>query len=339
MLSRITALALGCVIAAGCGTAKSTKARSVKTVDRFPDYSLALYPPLSETNGQPRDRVAQARVTLGRTLFYQTFTVGGKRSSCSSCHALFDLSDTTGSQVRSVTRLAPSLYNLAGQLDQLQTPTFGERAATALLSPKEMGLPDSVAVVSQLHLAPGYTTAFAAAFPAEPAPMTFTNVGRALDAFARGLVTPSRWDRFLRGDKLALTSEEKAGYSLFVSTGCSDCHHGSFIGGSMFQRLGVVRQWPLRPDSGTGMKGDPYTLRVGSLRNIDKKRDPYFHSGSVTDLTEAVRLMARYQTGTELSDRDVALIVAWLKTLSGSTPEEYARPRAVNEPRKQAGRR
>ena len=151
------------------------------------------------------------------------------------------------------------------------------------------------------------------------------NVARALGAFERRLVTPSRWDEFLRGKRGALTAAEKQGFARFVAAGCSDCHNGMAVGGRMFQVLGEARPWPLQADSGrmgvTGKREDLFLFKVPALRNVEHT-GPYFDHGLVTDLGEAVRLMARYQRGMALSETDVAEILVWLKTLTGTPPRD-----------------
>ena len=145
--------------------------------------------------------------------------------------------------------------------------------------------------------------------------------------FERSLSTPnSRFDRYLRHDTNALTSREKQGYKLFKSLGCASCHQGVNAGGNMYQRVGVMgpyfadRGHITRADRGrfnvTGDPSDLYMFKVPSLRNIALTA-PYFHDGSVATLSDAVRMMAKYQLGHHLTDQEVALIVEFLKTLTG----------------------
>jgi cytochrome c peroxidase len=159
--------------------------------------------------------------------------------------------------------------------------------------------------------------------------ITFDNVGRALGAFERELTTPSRWDRYLRGDLSALTATEIAGLKVFTDVGCITCHTGELVGASMFQKVGLASPWPNRTDRGryeiTKLAADDMVFKVPSLRNI-AKTGPYFHDGSVAALPEAVRMMGRYQIGEELSDEDVSLIVAWLGSLTGDLPKALVTP-------------
>ena len=160
-------------------------------------------------------------------------------------------------------------------------------------------------------------------------PVTFERIGLAIAAFERGLVTPARWDRYLRGDKAALNAQEKAGAKLFANLGCIVCHTGQYVGGSMFERLGSREPWPKTQDRGrasiTGVPEDDLVFKVPSLRNVAKTA-PYFHDGSAPTLEVAVHMMARYQLGVELGSDEVADLKAWLNSLTGELPTEYIRP-------------
>jgi cytochrome c peroxidase len=124
------------------------------------------------------------------------------------------------------------------------------QALGPVLNPVEMGMADGAAVMAVLRGIPGYVDAFRAAYPADPDPLTFDNFGRAIGAFERGLVTPSRWDAFLAGDEAALTDEEKAGFNEFASTGCTQCHMGAYVGGSFSQKAGLLNAWYDQSDAG-----------------------------------------------------------------------------------------
>jgi cytochrome c peroxidase len=156
--------------------------------------------------------------------------------------------------------------------------------------------------------------------------VTFDNVGKALGAFERKLTTPSRWDDYLRGNQNALTGPEVEGLKVFTNVGCMVCHTGEFVGGAMYQKVGVVDPWPNQKDQGrfevTKQEVDRMMFKVPTLRNVAKTA-PYFHDGSVATLDAAVRTMGRHQLGLKLSDREVASIVAWLGSLTGKLPEDY----------------
>jgi cytochrome c peroxidase len=154
-------------------------------------------------------------------------------------------------------------------------------------------------------------------------------MARAIAVFERKLMTPSRWDRFLQGDKTALNDEEKTGFLKFTEIGCATCHMGVCVGGTTFQKLGVAKPYPGLKDEGrakvTGRAEDKYYFKVPGLRNVEKTW-PYFHDGSVKTLDEAVRRMAEYELGKNLQPADVSAIVSWLKTLTGEIPRDYIQP-------------
>jgi cytochrome c peroxidase len=189
-----------------------------------------------------------------------------------------------------------------------------------------MGMPDTAAVMQHLRTSTRYREAFAAAFGGQPNPVTYDNVGRAIGAFERGLVTPSRWDAFVKGDSSAITEGEKRGAKTFVTAGCSACHSGAAVGGQMFQKVGLARPWPTTPDSGrfrvTKNPADVYVLKVPILRNVEKT-GPYFSDGSVASLDSAIAMMGRYQIGVALTKAQIEDIRAWLRTLTGEIPVSY----------------
>jgi cytochrome c peroxidase len=275
-----------------------------------------------------------AQIALGRRLFHETVLSDGHDLSCNSCHAL----NGYGADGRKVSfgdlghageRNAPSVYNAAGQTAQFwdgRASTVEEQAKGPILNPHEMGMPDSGAVLAHMRASPDYRAAFHAAFPNEHEPITYDNVGKAIGAFERGLVTPSRWDKYLAGDRAALSADELRGLSTFVQIGCVSCHNGPYVGGQMFQKLGVMKPWPTTTDSGrynvTKNPADLFVFKVPSLRNVEKT-GPYFHDGSVSSLDSAIRLMGRHQLGVELSDAQVRDVRTWLESLTGELPAMY----------------
>jgi cytochrome c peroxidase len=238
---------------------------------------------------------------------------------------------STGILGRKGARNAPSTYNAAGHFAQFwdgRAETVEQQAVMPIQNKDEMGLSPAEAVAALQRIA-GYREDFARAFPGETQPITFSRIGLAIGAFEHGLVTPSRWDRYLRGDKSALTAEEKAGAKLFANTGCIVCHTGPYVGGSMFERLGARIPWPKATDNGrkavTGAAADNMVFKVPSLRNVAMTA-PYFHDGSATTLDQAVRMMAHHQLGVDLEDDEVREIKAWLGSLTGDIPGEYIAP-------------
>jgi cytochrome c peroxidase len=184
-------------------------------------------------------------------------------------------------------------------------------------------------VVIELESIHGYAELFARAFPDQSTPMTFDNVAIAVASFERGLITPSRWDRYLRGDHDALTATETMGAKVFSNVGCLVCHTGEMLGGSMFEKVGVHVAWPNQSDHGraevSGSSADDMVFKVPTLRNVTQT-PPYFHDGSAQTIEDAVRMMGLHQIGVELSSFEVTSIVAWLGSLQGEIPTAYITP-------------
>ena len=203
-----------------------------------------------------------------------------------------------------------------------------EQATGPIQNPIEMACTEKLACAT-LSSMPEYVDAFKKAFPGESDPVTLKNVGIAIGAYERKLLTPARFDKYLGGDKTAMTDTELAGAATFVQTGCTACHLGPAIGGSMYQKAGLVKPWPSDKDQGrfdvTKQESDRMMFKVPSLRNVEKTA-PYFHDGSTATLDEAVRIMARHQLGKELKDDEVKSIITFLATLTGSPPADLVVP-------------
>jgi cytochrome c peroxidase len=182
--------------------------------------------------------------------------------------------------------------------------------------------------VATLKSIPAYVAAFKAAFPGEGDPVTFENMARAIEVFEATLLTPnSRFDQFLTGKIDALNADEKRGLEVFMSKGCSPCHSGVNLGGQGYFPFGVVEK-PGAEILPAGDKGrfqvtktasDEYVFKSPSLRNIALTA-PYFHSGKVWDLRQAVAVMGSAQLGAKLTEAETDSIVAFLKTLTGTQP-------------------
>ena len=340
MTNRTSAMVMvTALLAAGCGGNKAAQqatavaGTSAQSAEFTPD-ELAEFSPLPvevAVAGQP---LTEAKIALGRALFYENLLSAGHDMSCNSCHTLNGWGAdgrrvSLGQDGHSGTRNAPSVYNAAGHLAQFwdgRAKTVEAQAKGPILNPIEMGMPDSAAVLAHLRESPVYLASFRAAFPDERQPVTYDNVGRAIGAFERRLLTPSRWDRFLAGDTAALTIEERRGLRTFLTTGCSQCHSGTYVGGDMYGKAGAATPWFSHADSGryqvTRDTSDLLVFKVPSLRNVEKT-GPYFNDGSVADLNEAVRLMAHHQLGRTLTRTEVESIVTWLRSLTGAIPVRY----------------
>jgi len=227
------------------------------------------------------------------------------------------------------------VYNAAGHFAQFwdgRAADVEEQAKGPVMNPVEMAMPSEKQVVAVLKSMPGYVEAFDKAFPRDKDPVSFNNMAVAIGAFERKLLTPGRWDKFLAGDQTALTAEEKAGFNTFATTGCPTCHIGAYLGGNLYQKLGLMKPYPDQSDLGryqvTKAESDKMFFKVPSLRNIEKT-GPYFHNGKVATLEQAVAEMGEDELGRELSQAEVRSIVTWLKSLTGEVPAEYVKPPAL----------
>ncbi|HXJ07104.1 MAG TPA: cytochrome c peroxidase [Candidatus Acidoferrum sp.] len=296
-----------------------------------------MFAPLPAVMGSPDNPVTDSKVTLGRILYYDPRLSANQKISCNTCHPL----DAYGAESRSVStghknqkgnRNAPTVYNAAGHFVQFwdgRAPTVEEQAKGPITNPVEMAMPSNAAAVRVIKSMPDYVALFQTAFPTDKDPVTYNNMALAIGAFERELVTPSRWDAFLDGEQSALTDAEKSGFNTFAAIGCQWCHYGPYVGGSVYQKLGVVKPWPNQTDQGryqvTKEETDKMVFKVPSLRNI-KETGPYFHDGSVPTLDQAIRNMAVHQRGVTLNDAQVKSIETWMDSLTGQVPMSYIKP-------------
>jgi cytochrome c peroxidase len=294
-------------------------------VERLSDSNEPIQPIQPLANLDPR------KVELGRTLFVDRRLSHNDQVACVSCHDL-----TTGGTDRRAHSIgingavgainSPTVFNSVFNFSQFwdgRAETLESQVDGPIQSKVEMGSnwPEIVAKLNSLQ---EYVQPFQQIYRDGIQP---GNIKDSIASFERSLVTPNaRFDRYLRHDAKALTSDERQGYALFTSLGCASCHQGKNIGGNMYQKLGVMA--PYFTDHGHitiadrgrfNVTGDPldlYMFKVPSLRNVALTA-PYFHDGSQATLADAVLAMAKYQLGRHLSDHEVILMVQFLKTLTG----------------------
>jgi cytochrome c peroxidase len=323
--------------AAASAAPSAAKASAVEV----PAATLALFAPLPEKGmGSPKNPSTPEKRDLGRMLYYEKRLSKNHDISCNSCHQLDNFGvdgevTSPGHKGQRGDRNSPTVYNAAGHFVQFwdgRAATVEEQAKGPVLNPVEMAMKDEAAVIATLKSMPEYVAAFKAAFPSAEDPVTYDHFAKAVGAFERKLITRDRFDKFLGGDSAALTDEEKRGLNLYVSTGCTACHNGAYLGGTMYQKLGLVKPWPNLKDEGraavSGNEGEKHFFKVPSLRNV-AKTGPYLHDGSVKDLKEMVKLMAEYQLGRALSDEDAGAITAFLGALTGEVPADYIKEPAL----------
>jgi cytochrome c peroxidase len=303
-----------------------------------PDYYtpeiLSAFQALPEEVAPTDYAMSEELVDLGRMLFYEERISISQAMSCNTCHLLDNygvdgLPVSLGHDGLPVARNAPTVYNAAIHISQFwdgRAADVEEQAQGPILAAGEMGMPNPDYVVSVLRSIPGYLPLFQAAFPGEVDPINYSNVGKAIGAFERRLMTHSGFDDLLGGDETALNAQEKRGLALFVSTGCASCHYGEAIGGERYAVLGQAVAYPNLTDKGryvvTGDEADRYAFKVPSLRNI-AETGPYLHDGSIVSLEEIITLMATHQLSRELTDAQVGDIAAFLNALTGPLPQDY----------------
>jgi len=312
--------------------------------------AIEPFQPLPTQPPQPADNpVSDAKRDLGRLLYFDPRLSFTGLMSCNSCHNVFEGGDD--GQPRSVgalgvagKRSAPTLWNVAYQTVYFwdgRAPSLEAAIKEQLLSRTEMGMPNEATLVARVRAIAAYRQRFAEAFAGGA--VSDDNIAKALASYIRTLVTPDGpFDRYLKGDSQAISAAAQRGFREYVETGCASCHFWvNFSGpvpGLAFQMgEGFYELFPnyvgteydekyrLLEDLGrflvTGDPGNTYMWRVPSLRNIAETA-PYFHNGSVATLEEAVRVMAKTQLNKDLDVRQLADIVAFLKTLSGEFPEQ-----------------
>jgi cytochrome c peroxidase len=202
-----------------------------------------------------------------------------------------------------------------------------EQAKGPLLNPIEMAMLDEKEVVTRLKNIREYPRLFKQAFPNQQEPVTFDNTARAIASFERTLVTPARFDRYLKGDMDAITMEEERGLMRFVDTGCVECHSSFLVGGRLMRRFGVYHPYHNQSDTGrygvTHDEEDKFIFKVPTLRNVTLTL-PYFYDGQVSTLPEAVRLMAWMQLDTKLEFSEIDEIICFLNTLDSERSDKLS---------------
>lgn len=280
--------------------------------------------------------VTREKVELGKMLFFEPRISSSALISCNTCHNLGmggddALETSIGHGWQKGPRNAPTVFNAV-----LNTAQFWDGRAEDLKAqakgPVQAGVEMAATpghVVEVLNSMPEYKQRFATAFPGDKTPVSFDNMAKAIEAFEATLITPaSRFDQFLEGNATILTAEEKKGLGLFMDKGCSACHAGVNLGGDGYYPFGVVERPGadiLPPeDKGrfavTKTADAEYVFRAAPLRNIALTA-PYFHSGKVWDLEQAVAIMGTAQLGEDLKADEVKAITAFLHTLTGERPQ------------------
>ncbi|WP_439375487.1 cytochrome-c peroxidase [Bradyrhizobium sp. DASA03120] len=283
--------------------------------------------------------VTAEKVELGKMLFFDPRLSSSEIISCNTCHNLgtggVDAGPTSvGHGWQKGARRAPTVYNSVFNVAQFwdgRAPDLKAQAKGPVQASVEMNAtPDHV--MNTLNSMKEYVGMFNQAFPDDTPSVTFENFAKAIEAFEATLTTPAApFDQYLNGAADALDDQQREGLRLFMEKGCASCHNGINIGGQDFVPFGVLEKpdTKLLPASDKGRFAvtkaatDEYVFRVAPLRNV-AMRAPYFHSGQVWTLKEAVDVMSEVQLGAKLSEKENNAIVAFLNSLSGRLPKiEY----------------
>ena len=279
---------------------------------------------------EPARITRPALVELGKKLYFDPRLSKSGFISCNSCHNLSmggsdNLTTSIGHNWQKGPINAPTVLNSGMNVAQFwdgRAATLKAQAGGPIANPGEMAFTHELAV-EMLATIPGYVIEFQQAF-GTPA-IDIDRVTTAIAAFEETLVTPNaRFDKWLRGDKRALSLEEERGYDLFKASGCTACHNGPAAGGASFRKMGVVEPYRTSsPAEGrvavTGKDADRFNFKVPTLRNVELTY-PYFHDGAANTLAESVEVMGRIQLGRRYTPAETASIVAFLKTLTGDQP-------------------
>lgn len=271
--------------------------------------------------------VDEKKAELGKALFFDTILSADNTISCSSCHDLENGGDDglvfsigIGGQTGDIN--SPTVYNAAYNFRQFwngRAKDLTHQAMAPIENPIEMGnnFNKLIIILSKTPYKKQFDNIYDDG-------ITKQNIADAIAEFEKTLITLNApFDKYLNGDKSAITQKEKEGYRLFKEKACIACHHGINVGGNLYNKFGVIKSVAskrLGRYEVTKKESDKYYFKVPSLRNIEKTA-PYLHDGRFDNLKDTVKFMARYQLGRSLSEDELKNIVLFLHSLSGEIPQ------------------
>lgn len=286
------------------------------------------------------------KIELGKKLYFDPRLSKNGTISCASCHNVMlggedNRAISVGVNGQLGTRSSPTVWNIAFQSAQFwdgRAPNLEEQAKGPLTNPVEMGMPSLDAVVARVKEIPEYIQLFEKSFKSKDA-VNIENIVKAIATYERTLIAMnSPYDKFISGNKKAMSELAQKGFENFKSVGCITCHTGTnFSGPNLPMGTPFLQKFPIYENSdlekkykftadggrfqGTKKPEDKNFYRVATLRNIALTA-PYFHNGAVNDLNEAVRVMAKLQLNRDLKDEEVKSIVSFLEALTGEFPKQ-----------------
>ncbi len=302
---------------------------------------------LPEVAPAPKDNPTTAeKVTLGKMLYFDTRFSETGTVSCFSCHNIMEGGDdhrsvSIGVHGKKGGRNSPTVWNSAFHATQFwdgRAASLEDQAKGPVVNPVEMGMTDLPTALKRVKSIPGYKAYFDAAFGAGDS-ITIDNAAKAVAAYERTLITPnSPYDLYVKGDKTAMTKQQIQGMETFAAKGCIACHSGAafngvttatttgvFMKAPTFSDNEYVKKYALDEDKGryeeTKKEEDKHLWRVPTLRNLTHTA-PYMHNGKVKTMEEAVKVMAKIQLNTDLTEKETTDIVAFLSALTGKFPQQ-----------------
>ena len=337
-----TILLLPAFIFFGCASNQEKKETSEKTVvvsqvekDLLIKAQIFFKVLPSEAVNQ-ENKLTEAKIKLGKVLYYDNRLSKDQTQSCNTCHNLAtygvdNLPTSPGDNGIPGTRNSPTVLNAAFKGAQFwdgRNKDVEEQAGGPVLNPAEMAIPNEEFLIDRLKEVEFYQPLFTNAYPKDKDPFTYKNIRHAMAAFERTLITPSAFDEYLTNNINALSNKEKKGLKTFIDQGCIACHTGILLGGNMLQKFALFGDyWKLtgseKIDYGkfeeTKVETDKFMFYVPTLRNVEKT-GPYFHDGSVADLSNSIKIMAKTELNKDLTDEQTSDILAFLKSLTGDVP-------------------
>ncbi|WP_233897294.1 cytochrome-c peroxidase [Tenacibaculum piscium] len=292
-----------------------------------------IFSPLPANGYVTFNELTDEKIFLGKLLFEEKRLSKDNTISCASCHDLDNFGADTEAVSKGVdgktgTRNAPTVFNSSLHIAQFwdaRAKTVEEQAGMPILNPVEMAMESEQAVVDKISKIEKYQDLFKKAYPNQANPINFDNLTKAIGAFERTLLMPSKFDEYLKGNQQALNQQEKKGLFIFMSRNCISCHDGPLVGGGKIRNFGSdIRPYWEHTKSKVIDKGvfsitnkpiDLYAFKVPSLRNVAKTA-PYFHDGSVAELENAIRIMGKVQLDKKLEEADIKSIKLFLETLT-----------------------
>ena len=273
----------------------------------------------------PNNPITDAKVELGKKLYYDPRLSKSEIISCNSCHNLSEGGDdgveaSIGNKWTANPHHlnAPTVYNSVFNNIQFWDGRAKDLEAQAqgpiLAHPEMAATKEHVANV--VNSMPEYRSEFKKAY-GDNVKISFEKITDTIGLFERILVTPAPFDDFLNGNANALSIAQKNGLKTFIQIGCASCHNGVGLGGS----LNAINVTDTYKHMNVGdFKGDKNGLvKVPTLRNIAQTA-PYFHNGKIWSLQEAIKEMGRIQLGTKIDDKQAEDIETFLHALTGKKP-------------------